>query len=416
MIRASRKSNFIHRLLLFLFFPFIAFITSVRHIHIREHFWIVLFFTLFFCYTYLPTPDSDATRYVERLSSIENYSFSEYLDDINSMYDGTSRYQDAYIYTIQLIVSPFSNDIRVYWLVLGFVYFYTFLSIFRHLRLNITTVEKRFNWFILGIVFIFSFTGGVNGIRWPLALMVFLLGSYRYITTGKLKYAFLVLLTAFIHFIFYFSVLTLIIFVLTRKFYNSKVTTIVVLSTFFLSTFFVAGIKSNVSVLGEGIENTASTYTDNESWKEKRISKIENQNWYVLLKRIGPYYFIFTTLLLTTYFGSRLKKSKLVLDLQYYALLNFMISFIASNIVVTVDNRFIINALGCGLLYMYHLYNENQESKMLRYVLIGYFPLLLLTILLTLRGDLYTISPNILFGNWFFEIFYRFDEGIQPWN
>ena len=126
LVKKAPHSSLPYQLLLFLISPLLAFVNSVKHIHKREHFWIVLSFALFFCYTYIPIPYSDATRYEERFSSIQEYNFSTYVNDVINMYGDKSFYQDAYIYTIQFFVSPFTTDGRIYRSILGFIYFYTF--------------------------------------------------------------------------------------------------------------------------------------------------------------------------------------------------------------------------------------------------------------------------------------------------
>lgn len=409
----SKSSSMPYRLLIFLVLPIAAFAQSVRKIHIKEHFWIVLLFALFLCYTYIPIPGSDATRYIDRFGSLSNYGFSQYWEDIKGMYDGSGLYRDAYVYTIQLLISPFTSDIRVYRLVLGFIYFYTFLSLIKCLILNNLGQRTKFNWFILGVVFIISFTAGINGIRWPLALMVFLLGTYRYITTSQTKYLFLASLSILIHFIFFLSVLFLLLFVVTRKYYNPKITSLLILGLFIFSNLFALQFTNNAAIIGDGFEEKVVGYTENESWKEQRTEGFKSINWYVQLQRTLPNTFVFFALIITTYFGLRLRKSDLVTSLQYLAFLSFFISFISAQLVDQNSNRFAIVATAIGLIYLYHLYNENPENKLMNFLRKIYIPIAVLTILVNMRADLYTISPNLIFGNVFTEMIYRFDESIQ---
>jgi hypothetical protein len=409
-----KNTSMPYRLLVFLVLPFAAFAQSVRKIHIKEHFWIVLLFALFYCYTFIPIfSGSDADRYIERFGALNNYGFSQYWKDIKGMYDGSGLYQDAYVYTIQLVVSPFTSDIRVYRLVLGFIYFYTFLSLIKCLILNNLGQRTKFNWFILGVVFIISFTAGINGIRWPLALMVFLLGTYRYITTSQTKYLFLASLSILIHFIFFLSVLFLLLFVVTRKYYNPKITSLLILGLFIFSNFFALQFTNNAAIIGDGFEEKVVGYTENESWKEQRTEGFKTMNWYVQLQRTVPNTFVFFALIITTYFGIRLRKSDVVTSLQYLAFLSFFISFISAQLVDQNSNRFAIVATAVGLIYLYHLYNENPENKLMNILRKIYIPIALLTILVNMRTDLYTVSPNLIFGNVFTEMFYRFDESIQ---
>ncbi len=344
------KSLVLYRMLLFFLFPIAAFGHSVRRIHIKEHFWIVLLFALFFCYTYIPILDSDATRYVERFGSLKNYGLRQYWDDIKNMYDGSGEYQDAYVYTIQLVVSPFTSDIRVYRLVLGFIYFYTFLSLIKHVILNNPGQRTKFNWFIIGFVFIISFGAGINGIRWPLAFMVFLLGSYRYIITPHIKFIFLASLSALIHFMFFYSIIFLFIYILTKKYYNPKITILLILGTLIAGTLISSAIRSNLGAFGEGVEANSLGYIENENWKELRVETFQRTNWYVQLQRTAPYVFVSLALFLTTYFSFNLKLSDTTVALQYFALISFLASLLSAQLVVGADNRYAINTVAAGFI------------------------------------------------------------------
>ncbi len=407
------SSNSINSLILFLIFPLIAFFNSVRRIYLREHFWIVLLFALFFSYTYIPIPNSDTFRYIERFNSIEDYTLPQYLQDVSGIYSGASEDQDVYIYSVQFLISPFAADIRVYWLVLGFVYFYTFLSLIKFIISSNLSKTRRFNWFILGVVFLISFTAGINGIRWPLALMVFLLGSYRYITTSKFKFIALAFLSVFIHFILFYLILFLLIFVVSKRFYNPKVTSLFVLIVFFISSFYVSRVQSSSGILGKGISEATSGYIENEAWQEQRLEEFEKVNWYVQLQRTAPYNFVMLALIVVVFFGAKLKKSPAVRALEYFALLNFLASSLSAQLLVLSDNRFNISATAFGLVYLYYLYNENSETRLVNRIMQLYIPIAVLTILVNLRSDLYTVSPNIVFGNVITEFIYRFDESIQ---
>ena len=394
-------------------FPLMAFVNSVRRIHLREHFWIVLLFALFFSYTYIPIPNSDSFRYLERFNSIEDYNLPQYVHDISGIYSGASEDQDAYIYSIQFLVSPFAADIRVYWLVLGFVYFYTFLTLMKYIISSNQSKSRKFNWFILGLIFLISFTAGINGIRWPLALMVFLLGSYRYISTSKFKFIALASLSVFIHFISFYLVFFLLIFVFTKRFYNPKLTSLFVLVTFFISSFYVSRVQSNAGVFGKGLSEATAGYIENETWQEQRMEEFEKVNWYVQLQRTAPYNFVMLALTVLVLFGFSLKKSSTVLALEYFALLNFLASSLSAQLLVLSDNRFNISATAIGLLYLYYLFNENSDNKLVNNIMKLYIPISILTILVNLRADLYTVSPNLVFGNLITEFVYRFDESIQ---
>lgn len=401
----KNNTSFIYKVILFLIHPFFAFVNSLRQIRERDSFWIILYFALFFSYTFIPIPYSDATRYEERFGLLGEYNLADYINDLNGMYESDSMYQDAYIYTIQLIVSPISNNIRVYRLVFGLIYFFTYLSLIKRLFLDETKKNKNFNWFILGLIFLFSFTAGINGVRWPLALMVFLFGAYSYLLTSKGKFILIASLSPFIHFIAFYLVIFLIIFVISKKFYRPKIISSLILSAFIFSSIFTSTLKSSSNSFGEGIEEKTNDYTENSRYKEKREGHLSSLNWYVIFDRYSTNYFLLGALLLTTYFGFGLDRSILTNKLQYFALLMFLASFLSGQLVDTISNRFYLSANAFGLIYLYHLYNENSKNRILRYLTYIYIPIVILHSLIILRSDLQTVSPNLFIGNLFFEFF-----------
>ena len=144
-----------------------------------------------------------------------------------------------------------------------------------------------------------------------------------------------------------------------------------------------------------------------------RESHLQSLNWYVIFDRDSSNYFILFALLITTYFGFSLQKSQLTSNLQYFALLMFLASFFSGQLVDTISNRFYLSANAGGLLYLYHLYHENSSKKIMQTLKKIYIPIIILHILIILRADLYTVSPNLLIGNIFTEMYYSFETSIQ---
>jgi predicted transglutaminase-like protease len=196
-------------------------------------------------------------------------------------------------------------------------------------------------------------------------------------------------------------------------FYNPKVTSLFVLIVFFISSFYVSRVQSSSGILGKGISEATSGYIENEAWQEQRLEEFEKVNWYVQLQRTAPYNFVMLALIVVVFFGAKLKKSPAVRALEYFALLNFLASSLSAQLLVLSDNRFNISATAFGLVYLYYLYNENSETRLVNRIMQLYIPIAVLTILVNLRSDLYTVSPNIVFGNVITEFIYRFDESIQ---
>ena len=137
----STSLSFKYVYTLFLISPFLLFLKSWRKLYLKPNFFGVFLFSLFYSYTFIPIPNSDATRYESRISNLGDYNWGRYMIDLQGMYNGTSLYTDAYVYTVQFLLSSFTDNIKVYRLFFGLVYFLTFLlfgtsSIFSQIRLQ----------------------------------------------------------------------------------------------------------------------------------------------------------------------------------------------------------------------------------------------------------------------------------------
>lgn len=404
-----------YAMFLFLFSPFLAFIFSIRNYKVHNYHKYIFLFCMFYALTYIPAPNSDATRYESRVESMDPYTLTSYVNEITNMYQADAEYNDAYVHTVFLILSPITNNILIYRLFFALIYFTVFLSLIKEMKSTRYTSSPKFNWFILGVIFLISFSSGINGVRFPLALMVFILGYFKYIKLNEKKYLLLASLSFLIHFMMGYLVLFLFIYILTKKFYK-PVMALVLLGIFFMfSLTFSSGVKDASSLIGDGIESKTMSYSENEDYKEGRELHLQKVNWYVTLNRYSTNYFVLFALAISIYFVKQRYKSKLLIKLEYFAVLMFIASFISGQLLDTLSNRFYLSANAAGLIYLYCLYDENRTLKIVDRLRMVYIPIVMLHVLIVLRGDLYTVSPNLIFGNIFTEMYYSFDKSIQDY-
>lgn len=400
--------------ILFLILPIVSFIFSIKHFGEKKYNKYVFLFCIFYGLSYIPIPNSDATRYAARVKVMEPYTFSKYIDEISNMYAADAENNDAYVHTVFLILTPITNNIIFYRLFFAIVYFSVYLALIKELYASrILDKEKKFNWFILGVIFVINLSSPMNGVRFPLAMMVFLLGYFKYIKLKKTKYILLAVSSFLIHFSLSYLAIFLLIYILTRKIYKPITALVLLLATFAFSVTIGNTVISSSGVLGEGIGNKATSYTENETYKEIREAHLEKVNWYINFNRFSTNYFVLISIVLCAYFGINLQKSNFVINLEYFAILMFIASFISGQFVDVLSNRFYLTANASGLIYLFCLYEENRSSEMLNKIRTFYIPIVILHVLIMLRGDLSTISPNLLFGNIFTEILFSFDVSVQ---
>lgn len=391
----------------FIIYPFIAFVNTVRFPKKKQYRVFVYAFAIFYGYTFVPVEGSDSTRYEERINQIGNYPFNEYWKDISTMYDANVLYNDAYVYTVFFIVSKFSENIVTYRVVFASVYFYVLLALFYGI-FDYVQDNKKYKsvlWYALGILFLLNLSAGINGVRFPLALQLFLLGFFKYVTTNNWKFLILCISAFFVHFMVGFSLLFLIIFVFTKRYYNPFYALGLCLVFFGISS---AGlVASNSSLLGKGIGQRTEAYTGNEDYLEQRNSHLDAVNWYIKFDRFSTYYFGLLSLILLIAYRKKIFKDRLANQLEYFAILMYISSFVSAQMVDELSNRYYIFANASFLIFMYYLSSINHNNKIIRRLTYIFIPIGLLHILITMRGDQETFSPYLIIGNVFTQYYVR---------
>lgn len=388
--------------ILFLVYPFAAFFTAIKRIDIKRYRIFIFLFAVFYGYTFVPTPDSDATRYVDRINELGSYPIAAYWNDISTMYDANAPNNDAYVYTVFFIVSKFSSSPVTYQIVFATIYFFVLLQlimgVYDYVKLH--QKHKIVIWYLLGLLFVINLSSGINGVRFPLAMQLFLLGVFKYITTQKRKYLLISVLSFFVHFMMGFSLIFLFIYVLTKRLYNP------LYALFFAAIFFAVfsggAVTGNAAYLGEGIEQKTNSYTTNEDYKEERNEHLESVNWYIKFNRYTTYYFGFICLATVILCRKRIYKDKIALNMEYIVILMYIASFVAGQLVDELSNRYYLVANASILLYMFYLSSLNN-TRLIRRLTLIYIPIGILHILIMMRGDQITLSPNLFFGNFLTE-------------
>lgn len=400
-----KKKNIGILWIIFIIYPLLAFVNSIRFPNVKQYRIFVYAFAVFYGFTFLTVEGSDSTRYESRIVQVGDYPFNEYWKDISTMYDADVLYNDAYVYTVFFVVSKFSSNPVVYRVVFAAIYFYVLLALFYGIYdyIHSKSINKQAIWYAFGILFLLNLSSGINGVRFPLALQLFLLGFFKYVTTNNWKYLILCFSAFLVHFMIGFSLLFLVIFVLTKKYYNPLYALVLCLVFFVISSSGL--VTSNSALLGEGIEQRTETYTENEDYQEHRNSHLDSVNWYVKFDRFSTYYFGLLSLILIIAYRKKLFKDALALQLEYFALLMYIASFVSAQLVDELSNRYYIFANAAFLIFMYYLFSINNNNKIIRRLTYIFIPIGILHILIMMRGDQNTFSPNLIFGNIFTELF-----------
>lgn len=389
----------------FLIWPFLTFFYAVKNFSTKKYRKFILLFGVLYGLSFIPIPESDATRYAERFEAMEEYTFDSYWYDITHIYEIESTYPDVYAYTLFFLTSKITNSVHVFFMLSALIYFFVFLKLIYSLYDLFPRMRRHyFIWFFLGCVFIYNFSAGVNGLRFPLAFMVFSYGALNVIIKNNKNFLFIALLSPLIH----FTLLYACVFLLLHTFVPIIRNNIFLLSLLILAvvanTFFGDFIQNNIGILGESYQDYLEGYMG-EGYIERRSEHVTQWNWYVQLRAFGNYYFAMVVLAVVWISKRSLRFNHAATKLFAFAVLMVVASLITGGMLDPISNRYANLVSFFTLSFLLYLSVLNRRSRMLKTISRVYIPIFIFTALVILRGDLYTVSPFMFVGNPILSLF-----------
>jgi len=384
---------------IFLISPFAAFAISVGKFGYKEFRMFILVFFMLYGYTFLPIPQGDGDKYKQAyISSASTYDFSEYAKDIKSIFEGTSLNPDFYAQTLMFVSSQISDDYRVYFVLAALIYYSVLLKMF-HCIWNITRGNNsRYIFFFIGCCFVLNLSAGLNGIRFPLGFWIFSYGALNLILKDKLKYLFIAASSVLVHFSMAFSLVFLIIFYFLKYTSNPKLLYTLLVIGIVVTLLFPTFLTSFNDLLGGSYESKLQAYSG-EDYINEREDHVQKWNWYVQVNLVATYYFCIVAIIISKLAVFKIKFDTLGNRLFGFGMLMIMHSFLSGSLVDSISNRYYILVNLFGLIYLYYLSSINPGNKLLSILKYIYIPILIINVLVVLRGDLYTVSPILVFGN-----------------
>lgn len=412
-MNSKAGSNSIYLGLIFLISPLLALCVALRNFNVKaNHIYIILFFALYGL-TFIPIPESDVENHLNYYSEISHYSFSEFFSIITGVYSDESRNPDFYLEAVAFLTSRISDSPKLFLFVIAFLYFSVLVNLMWFVYKNHkSNVARYFIVFLVGAALTWSISAGINGIRFPMAFMVFSLGAVKFIYTRKKSFLILSILSIFIHFALAYSVFFLLVYAFFGYPKKNYILIPVLLVSFALSLSVGEIFKSNSALLGQSLEGKYDAYT-NEDYMDQRETHSKSVNWYVQVDRDSTFYFCVAALLLTRLKNYNLKFDALADNLHGFAIIMLLQNFFSSVVVDSLSNRYYLLFNMFTLIYLFYLSSINTDNKFIKTLSKIYIPIVLLHSLLILRVDLYTLSPVLAFGNIFFVFLTDSNISIQ---
>ncbi|MBK8622501.1 MAG: EpsG family protein [Saprospiraceae bacterium] len=267
----------------FFIWPFFSLIYALGNIKSNFTKNIVWFFCAFFGYTFIiSNPEMDANRYQEKLILLYGLRDVPFYDLLIEPYHNKGIYSgtDIYSHLITLIISRFTNDFRILFAIVGFIYGYFFsrnifyiFDFIRNHKLQLLAVSS-----LLLLAFILPFWN-INGYRFYTAAHVFLFGILRIVVEKRYRYIWLCLIVPLIHFSFLFPVAVLLFYLIFRNRFSSLCSCFACFLVF--TELDPKTINERAELAPVFMQNKVMGYTRGEYVKFAQ-SIYTGMNWYVL--------------------------------------------------------------------------------------------------------------------------------------
>jgi hypothetical protein len=334
----NTNNQALYAYLLFLMSPFMSLIVMAKSFRSKVFYnllWLFFGFLGFILVT--NDQNSDAFRYSQSFKEYSNLS-----DDLRLNYFYDENGIDVFKVVSFNIVSAFTDNGSIYFLVIALFYGYFYIGILKYV---FNSISFRLNFFyvllILNFTFILPFLG-FKFVRFSTATVVFLYFLIEYLTNGKRINLLYLCFSVLIH----FSFLLPVFFVFIYQFLPKKINIFFVLFvlTSFLSFFEFGVLKVIIEqYLPENLESKKSYL--NEDYKELVDKGFGELNWYI---RFRASIIRNTSILLLVYMFF----SKKLNQLKYHSVLCFALSFgIIANIISVVPSGFRFLAISNSLIW-----------------------------------------------------------------
>lgn len=376
--------------ILFLVWPFLALYHAIINYQSKYAKNIVWFFCAFFGFTFVISSEGiDAAVYRDKFlgaCSDPNIEFVSYV-----LNEGAT---DFFINFLNFVLSKFTHEYRVLFLVYGlmFGYFYS-----RNITILIEQSHKkidRYSWLSL-ILFIFLVPfWNINGIRFYLATHIFLHALLGFYFLKKKRYLLLLLFAPYVHFSFWICNAIFALHVVLGK--KSFFYIAFLLVSFFIYKPDMGTILQYLPELDGAAQDKVQGYTFHE-YVDNMIEVKKNSSWFLFLRNdLMQYSLLIYALYVYLFDYKRIKKSTfepfLLLGLLFIAIAQFMSAF------PLVERFMLIGYLFCAAFLFMYIQTNKPDYWMKRIIVLTAFPFILF-ILVEIRIGIDVISPGVFYTN-----------------
>jgi hypothetical protein len=365
-------------LILFIIWPFLAFLIALANYTHKEARTVIFFFLVYFGLTFVSDNElMDSFRYVETWRFYASLPFSDIFRAVTGYYSYSSSV-DFMEPLVAFLISRITESHHIFFAVFAGIFAFFYL---RSYNLLFDQYKNSPNWnswvFMIFTLVVIPITS-LSVLRMWIAAWIFFFGTFQVLQTHKFKYVLLALTACLVHWSFISIGLLLIGYYFAGN--RRLIYTPLAIGSFFISQFLNPILEFVALTFGGGIGARVEGYTSEahaiiyQDWQA-------SNSWFLSLSQnLIWYFFIIAIIIIRVFKRDMMMKSKLQENWYNFLLLLFTLVNLGRRIPdfgMRMQSIFILFAS----VYVFFYFNNLAERKLRFLTVLGLFPILLYTLI-----------------------------------
>ncbi len=392
-IAIINSANKGYLILIFIFWPFIAFLLACADFKNKASKKIILAFFALYGLLFFLNPLMDGFRRAEHLRTIAELPLSNLLNTFDNLYEESLDFVEPILmFTVSRFTDFHGILFAVYALIFGTLMLYYLNKLYGHYESNKNANTIMFFIFLVCANPIYN----IGGFRMWTASWIYAVCVLNYIHKPNYKYVLFSAIAFLVHFSFFPLIVVFAIYTLFKN--RVKIYGILAISTFFVAELNITKVREYAALFGTASERKITAYTY-EGHIETVAEGAQNAAWYVQFINGGIKYFTLFCLLFIFYKTKGQFKSKIAASFYSFTLL--LLSFANISGLLPSGSRFykVYYVFAFSSILLYYIY-ENSDRKLSIVNRIG-IPIVALFAIFTLRlfsdtASAYLIGPSFM--------------------
>ena len=343
--------------LLLLINPFLAAVRGFLRIRNRKSLFVIFCWFLVFGMGLSALNElSDSYRYIQDFNYAHTMDFHQYMLQVEDFFTFGSDVKDIYVLSTTFLVSRFTDNYHVLFLLYAFVFGFFYLQSLKLLL----KFQINNDWVFYSLLFIFCFSNpifNINGVRFWTAAWICVYSTLSFIQDNKYWKLLLLLVVPLIHISSVIWIVLVLIYLLTRKMQGVWVGLFIV-SSFISAVSYLDVLSDNTTFLPPVIQAMIQSYTESDRAQEI-MDGGRTPLYATILLNLPSYFRLLLSYLLIFHRGS-ITKEKVSSNLfSAYLIVGSFVNFTAS--IPSVGVRF--EKLAIPLLVLLWAMNYKSLSK-----------------------------------------------------